>query len=335
MVECTCCKLVAEMAEVGKLHDLGEHWTINERVNHRRPALVIQTRRHVEHLGQLNSNEVNQLGEILKVSVGRVEKLPKVEQCYVLYFNEGNPGHVHLHLVPRFAGETERANQLPDQLISGITTEFDLLAKEISKELNHDYSELSRLVRSTLWLCHAWAGVDAPRKRRVSLYPWIARASRRIKYFDPGEKYVLLWMFVWVSCWLAESITVDSLHGWSRFLLAVGAYRFVDMFLFEVRILLAPTPLRSIARGLVLRGLNLVEIAFGSSVLITALSSRPSTETLLMGFRIATLQGTNSMPGIGIDIISAMATSACLIILVGGIAVLLSKTAERVKEVRS
>ena len=334
MAECTCCKLVAEMAEVGKLHDLGEHWTINERVNHERPALVIQTRRHVENLGELNSNEVNELGEILKVSVGRVKELPKVEQCYVLYFNEGNPGHVHLHLVPRFTGETERANQLPDRLVSGVTTEFDFLAKEISKELNHDYSEPSRLVRSILWLCQAWAGVDAPRKRRVSLYPWIARASRRIKYFDPAEKYVLLWMFVWISCWLAESIAVGSLHGWSRFLVAVGAYRFVDMFLFEVRIILAPTPLRSIPRGLLLRGLNLVEIAFGSSVLITALSSRPSTETLLMGFRIATLQGANSMPGIGIDIISTMATSVCLVILVGGVAMLLSKTAARILEVR-
>jgi len=333
MAECTCCKLVAGMAEVGKLHDLGEHWTINERVNHERPALVIQTRRHVENLGQLNSNEVNELGEILKVSVGRVEELPRVEQCYVLYFNEGDPGHVHLHLVPRFTGETERANELPDRLVSGVTTEFDLLAQEISKELNHDYSEPSRLVRSILWLCKAWAGVDAPRKRRVSLYPWIAQASRRIKYFDPAEKYVLLWMFVWISCWLAESIAVGSLHGWSRFLVAVGAYRFVDMFLFEVRILLAPTPLRSIPRGLLLRGLNLVEIAIGSSVLITALSSRPSTETLLMGFRIATLQGTNSMPGIGIDIISTMATSVCLVILVGGVAMLLSKTAERVLEV--
>ena len=334
MAECTCCKLVAEMAEVGKLHDLGEHWTINERVNHERPALVIQTRRHVENLGELNSNEVNELGEILKVSVGRVKELPKVEQCYVLYFNEGDPGPVHLHLVPRFTGETERANQLPDRLVSGVTTEFDFLAKEISKELNLDYSEPSRLVRSILWLCQAWAGVDAPRKRRVSLYPWIARASRRIKYFDPAEKYVLLWMFVWISCWLAESIAVGSLHGWSRFLVAVGAYRFVDMFLFEVRIILAPTPLRSIPRGLLLRGLNLVEIAFGSSVLITALSSRPSTETLLMGFRIATLQGANSMPGIGIDIISTMATSVCLVILVGGVAMLLSKTAARILEVR-
>ena len=154
------------------------------------------------------------------------------------------------------------------------------------------------------------------------------------KYFDPAEKYVLLWMFVWISCWLAESIAVGSLHGWSRFLVAVGAYRFVDMFLFEVRIILAPTPLRSIPRGLLLRGLNLVEIAFGSSVLITALSSRPSTETLLMGFRIATLQGANSMPGIGIDIISTMATSVCLVILVGGVAMLLSKTAARILEVR-
>lgn len=335
MAECTCCKIIAELAEVGKLHDVGEHWTINERVNHERPALVIQTRRHVEHFGQLNSNEVNELGEILKVSVGRVERSPKVEQCYVLYFNEGDPGHVHLHLVPRFIGEAERANQLPDRLVSGVTTEFDLLAKEISKELNNDYSEPSRLVRSILWLCRAWAGVDAPRKRRVSLYPWVARASRRIKYFDPAEKYVFLWMFVWVSCWLVESIAVGSLHGWSQFLVAVGAYRFVDMFLFEVRILLAPTPLRSIARGLVLRGLNLVELAFGSSVLITALSSRPSTETLLMGFRIATLQGTSSMPGIGLDIISAITTSGCLVILVGGMAMLLSKTAERVKEVRS
>lgn len=334
MAECTCCVLVAELAQVGKLYDAGEHWTINERVNHQRPALVIQTRRHIENLGQLNSNEVNELGEILKASVERVENLPTVEQCYVLYFNEGDPGHVHLHLVPRFAGETERANQLPDRSVSGVTTEFDLLAREISKELCHDYSEPSRLVRSILWLCQAWAGVDAPRKRRVSLYPWVARASRRINYFDSAEKYVLLWMFLWLSCWLTESIKVGSLHGWSRFLIAVGVYRFVDMFLFEVRILLAPTPLRSIARGLVLRGFNLVEIAVGSSVLITALSSRPTTNSLLMGFRIATLQGINSMPGIGIDVISTMATSVCLVILIGGVAMLLSKTAERVKEVR-
>lgn len=334
MAECTCCNLVAEMAKVGKLHDLSENWTINERVNHERPALVIQTRRHVEALGQLNSNEANELGEILKFAVGRVEKLPKVEQCYVLYFNEGNPGHVHLHLVPRFAGETEMANQLPDRLISGITTEFDLLAREISKELSLHHSESSQLVRSILWLCQAWAGVDAPRKRRISLYPWVAHASRRIRFFDSAEKYVLLWMIVWLSCWLTESIKVGSLHSWSHFLIAIGAYRLIDMFLFEVRILLAPTPLRSIARGLVLRGLNLVEITVGSAVLITALSNRPTTESLLMGFRIATLQGISSMPGIGIDLIGAFGTSVCLVILVGGIATLLSKTGERVKEAR-
>lgn len=334
MTECTCCVLVAGLAQVGKLFDAGEHWTINERVNHQRPALVIQTRRHIENLGQLNSNEVNELGEILKASVGRVENLPTVEKCYVLYFNEGRPGHVHFHLVPRFTGETETANQLPDCSVSGVTTNFNLIAREISEELCRDYTEPSRLVRSILWLCEAWAGVDAPRKRRVSLYPWVARASRRISYFDTAEKYVLLWMLLWLSCWLTGSLDVGSLHGWSRFLMALGVYRFVDMFLFEVRILLAPTPLRSIARGLVLRGFNLVEIAVGSSVLITALSSRPTTNSLLMGFRIATLQGINSMPGIGIDIISAMGTSVCLVILIGGVAMLLSKTAERVKEVR-
>jgi diadenosine tetraphosphate (Ap4A) HIT family hydrolase len=334
MTECACCVLVAELEKVGKLHDAGEHWTINERVNHQRPALVIQTRRHVESLGQLNPNEVNELGEILKASVERVEKLPTVEQCYVLYFNEGDPGHVHLHLVPRFVGETEKANQLPDRSRAGVTDEFDLLVREISKELCPDYSEPSRLVRSILWLCQAWAGVDAPRKRRVSLYPWVAQAFRRVSYFDAAEKYVLLWLFLWLSCWLTESTKIGSLNDWSLLLMAVGAYRFVDMFLFEVRILLAPTPLRSIARGLVLRGFNLVEIAIGSSVLITAISSRPTTSSLLMGFRIATLQGINSMPGIGIDVIGTMATSVCLVILIGGVAMLLSKTAERVKEVR-
>jgi hypothetical protein len=155
-----------------------------------------------------------------------------------------------------------------------------------------------------------------------------------VSYFDAAEKYVLLWLLLWLSCWLTESIKIGSLNDWSLLLMAVGAYRFVDMFLFEVRILLAPTPLRSIARGLVLRGFNLVEIAIGSSVLITALSSRPTTSSLLMGFRIATLQGINSMPGIGIDVIGTMATSVCLVILIGGVAMLLSKTAERVKEVR-
>jgi diadenosine tetraphosphate (Ap4A) HIT family hydrolase len=335
MAECACCIIAAELMKVGKIHDAGEHWTINERINHERPALVIQTRRHVESLSQLNSNEVNELGEILKIAVGKVERLSTVEQCYVLYFNEGNPGHVHLHLVPRFAGEKEMASELPDRSIPGVTTEFDFAAREISKELNNLYSESSRIVRFILWICRAWAGADAPRKRRISLYPWVSRVSRRIRYFDSAEKYVLLWMFVWISCWLTGSIKVGSLHGWSQFLMAVGVYRLVDMFLFEVRILLAPTPLRSIARGLVLRGFNLVEIAVGSSVLITALSGRPTTNSLLMGFRIATLQGINSMPGIGIDVISTMATTVCLVILIGGVAMLLSKTSERVKEVRS
>jgi len=106
--ECECCRIASERARAGTLHALGCDWTLNaEGGGTNRPRLIVQARRHVPDLADLQSEEAMALGLLLPVLVAALTTVTGAERVYVIYLNETTPRHVHLRLVPRFRDDPD------------------------------------------------------------------------------------------------------------------------------------------------------------------------------------------------------------------------------------
>jgi diadenosine tetraphosphate (Ap4A) HIT family hydrolase len=331
MSSCSCCRIVHDLAQRGAVHPMGSHWTVNARIDHVRPGLVLQSRSHREGLADLDVSEREDLGRVLGIASRHLESLPNVEKVYVSLWNEGSPGHVHFHLIPRCT--SDRGNPLgpalPDLVPSDLEVDMEREAERVSRLATVERVERSKTVLAILSLCHLWS--------RISLYRLFSRKARLDGEFDNAERYVMTWMSLWISSFLILASNEDFRGlGWVTVapILAICIYRMVDVALFEVRIILRPTDFKSIPRGLLLRVLNLVEVMFFIGVLLQVRTGLPPAHSLLEGFRAATVQTGFSQPGKFADCMLAVASATSLTLLAGGVAMLLSKVADQVREMR-
>ncbi|MFZ9231220.1 MAG: hypothetical protein ACO25P_05330 [Ilumatobacteraceae bacterium] len=104
------------------------------------------------------------------------------------------------------------------------------------------------------------------------------------------------------------------------------------MALFEIRIILEPTDFKSIPRGLVLRVLNLVEVMVAVAVLLQVGPGYPPAQSMLEGFRSATVQTNFSHEARFADAVVVGASAVSLMLLAGGVAMLLSKVSDKIRE---
>lgn len=321
--QCVCCAIAEDLDARGALFGAGPLWTCNARVGHERPALVIQTRAHREHLSDLSPDERCQLGDVLATASAALAESGPVERVYTLLFNEGRPGHVHYHVVPRFVGEQEIGPGLPDRVPDGVSLDAVAAAAIVEARLGHSRIEPSAIVRTVRRAADLW-------NRRVSPYRW----SRPVRQLDAGETYVLSWLAVWIVALAGASL----LPSGSAMVVLAGALAIVrglDMALYEVGILLKmeQSPLRSVPRGLVLRVLTLVEIWLAGTTALLAHDGAPQgLSAALHSFRAVLLQPEFSQPGTLPDIVVSASLCISLLVLTGGISMLIGKVAETFHE---
>jgi diadenosine tetraphosphate (Ap4A) HIT family hydrolase len=327
---CSCCSIVADLGRQGAVFPIGEFWTINSRINHQRPALVVQSKRHCERLCDLNAAEHDELGHVLSLATSMFEARKGVERVYVQMWNEGVPGHVHFHLIPRCTSDETGpiGPNLEDRKIEELVSDLTELAADISAASTSSRSETSSLVRGALGLCAAWT--------RISLYRLFVVIRNGSKGLDAAETYVLFWLALWgVTLGLSSlgySSNTQAPTAVTASLLILAVYRFLDMSLFELRIILAPTPFKSVARGVVLRSLNLIEVMLIVAALLKLGSGFSITQAALEGFRAATVQTNFAHEHKFADAVLVMGSTVSLQLLAGGIAMLLSKVANKIGE---
>lgn len=266
MSEDACCdlgRIVRTLADKNEVAVPLPGFTLNRFEGElQRPRYVLQTDRHVVSLTELTDAERADLGRALAVCVQAIQGLPGVEKVYIESYNETPPGHVHIHLIPRFSNDAEHLGpNLP--ATADIPEGFrpsDVLAALANpagqgRESWRD-SPLTDAVRSVLNFWNKW----------LSPYPLVGkfarwRLSRTGQRVDAGEFYVLGWFFLLLSmCALSAAFALPQMV---MVLLAVLAtYRWVDLSVFVANILLTTNPsiLQSLARSLVLFTVNVVEL---------------------------------------------------------------------------
>lgn len=116
--KCSLCLLVLKLENQARLIRLNDFWTINEFQGALlRPRYVIQSRNHKESISELDSKELSAFSKALVNSIKVLESRPGVVRVYIESYNETAPGHLHIHLTPRFEGEGNIGPQLEDRNI--------------------------------------------------------------------------------------------------------------------------------------------------------------------------------------------------------------------------
>lgn len=283
---------------------------------------MVQTTRHCPDLQQLSKEELGALGYALEAATSAITNSGPVERVYVQLFNEGRPGHVHFHVVPRFTLDTELGPSLPDTAQHAGTFDAEQALTAAGNRYPSRRTEPSALVRGILRLCDLW-------NRGPSLY----RRMPRFGSLDRAESYLATWLALWISAllvsWFVESWLLVAVVS------ILWTYRLTDAVLYEFSILLnaAPTSLVSIPRALVLRVANIAEVFLVTSTLLLASPGAPSgSAAVRQSYALAALQPEFGQPGLFTDIVLAVNWIAVLIILTGGIAMLIGKIGETFSE---
>jgi len=258
--ECELCLLARDLRSQNELVTVHPGVSLNRfQGPGDRPRLVLQVERHVTAFAELTADEAQSVGRAIRDVAALVEAQPGVARCYVSSFNETPPGHLHVHLIPRFEDDSQPVGPMLDtSQAPASAAAFDMQSIITTFERRPRRFLHSPLTDTLKRGLEAW-------NTRLSLYGALRRGVEKLPFrdrVDIGEAYVLLWLVV-----LAASVGVLSLLGSAPAwvvapLVAVAAYRWVDLVAYAGRILLTTeqSSLQSVARSLVLFGLNLVEL---------------------------------------------------------------------------
>lgn len=106
MPECVSCSLNEQAAELPLRERLymDEHWRVTHGWSSLPGWLIVISRRHAASLSELSSEEMEQLGPILRAASVALHEIVRCEKTYVMLFAEAEGHqHVHFHIVPRMA----------------------------------------------------------------------------------------------------------------------------------------------------------------------------------------------------------------------------------------
>ena len=272
-MNCELCDLVSELDQKGELIELDELWTINEfQGDLHRPRYVLQIKQHKTSFSELTASEQGNFSEVLSKVVGVLERERNVERVYVESFNETPPGHLHIHLTPRFTEEENLGPNLQDN-------EFPDWNKQVvwnQLQAISDAEEVPFVTSSARAITGFW-------KRFLSPYRLLARNGSAEKFgpFDAAELYVGLWLTILLSI-TALNLFLE-LPLWAVVVVGlVGLYRTLDIgtFVFSMMLSTRHTSLVGLSRSLILMLTNLIEISLASGLMLTMAGIKSSTAFL-------------------------------------------------------
>jgi len=93
------------------IHGMTHSFVILNRYPYATGHIMISPRRHVARLSELSHEEYADVMNLLRISVGAIEAVYEPHGCNVgINLGEaagaGVPGHLHIHVVPRWQGDT-------------------------------------------------------------------------------------------------------------------------------------------------------------------------------------------------------------------------------------
>lgn len=272
-MNCELCELVSSLEENQKLIQLDEHWTINEFQGElQRPRYVLQVIEHKTSFSQLTPAEQGNLSEVLTKAISVLETQPNVEKVYVESFNETYPGHLHIHLTPRFQEDEELGPNLKDKQIPN----WDY--KDVWKRLEKisDAEEVPFVTASARAITGFW-------KRFLSPYRLLAKngSAKRFGFLDAAELYVGLWLLTLIGLSVLNLLVPLSLWGLITVGI-VGLYRTLDIgtFVFSMMLSTRHTSLVGLSRSLILMLSNLIEISLAAGLMLSMAGLKSQTAFL-------------------------------------------------------
>jgi len=330
--ECFACAVERkEVRPPGGLWSVSAHWSFNQRVDvGRRPWFVLQTKHHRDDASDLSDLEGDELGRLIPRLSRAIENFTGATRVYWVLFNE--LGHVHLHLIPRYASDAAQGAALltapaPPGMAPQVSGE---VVRAIAEHASVDPgAEPHPIVRGVV-TAHRWFD------RRLSLYgPAIRHVwPDRWDATNFAPVYVAGWAVV-LGILFAISAAAD-LPAWARVLIAlIAAFRWVDAVLYEVGILLDRSQawLAGFERSLLLAAGNLFELSLVGAIWLTALRwPEPAGDTWLHTISLVTLSGSPVYEGAPAAIAQVATMAGGLIFLGGAIAMLLGMLGSRLRE---
>ena len=329
MGECPLCMLVAEVEGGGELIHLTSHWTVNARRGDQRPAIVAQVVPHVTRWAELPEPAQVELGAVIARVEAALSGEPSVARVYVESYNETGDGHVHVHLVPRFIGESPIGPDLRRR--AGAPEDFDVsrvLGRLRPPAVADPVAPMTRRLHDLAFL-----SVNGKWHPYTTLKQSMAAGRLRAlrQHFDPGEAYVTGWLLLEAVLLAAGAAALHRTHaGRISFAVVSGllVWRAFDIFLYQASILLkdSRSPLLSYSRSLLLAGFNLIEL--GMITASVMLASDSVGEALTQGARMTAFQGDFGGQGPWVSVFRMAMLCIALTVAVGGIGLPLGKLGE-------
>jgi len=83
--------------------------------------LILETKRHITDLTELNDHEAAELGSLMRRGVQQIKSKLGAEHVYIFRINDKVP-HLHIHLIPRYPGTPKeylgfKINEWPERTI--------------------------------------------------------------------------------------------------------------------------------------------------------------------------------------------------------------------------
>ena len=147
MEKCLGCEIInGRIITPGGIIYEDEHWMLTHSVSSHLPPLkgmlILQPKRHCEHLAQLTSGETENLGLLLRNTCKAIEEILYPSKIYACSAGEGVK-HVHFMIIPR---------------MDGMTIGADLL---------------NEVIEDHLWTCSVEEATDVAIKVRNQLHLWL------------------------------------------------------------------------------------------------------------------------------------------------------------------
>lgn len=183
--------------------------------------------------------------------------------------------------------------------------------------------------------------------QRISLYGpllrlWSRRENTNRRRAQVAPAYVSGWLLLDFALLFTSPLWIGSEPA-SIACAAVAGYRFLDIVLFQLEVMLSRRPEHKVfaafERSLILLALNVIELTLISGVWLRASGLGGTTGAWFAGFMLTTLisapdksPALGSVAGTEVDLASVATVCGALLLLIGGLGLLIGLLAQKFRE---